>query len=118
MEQDRGSDKQQMTIRLSAEGRRLLVELARRQGISRTAVLELLIRQERGPEAREILDVYSDLQLETNAMLTLDRTKLLLEAQSMMREGDFTQAIASLRSVRTAWSSISARPRSVRTTSP
>lgn len=46
MEKEKSSRKQTTTIRLSPDGRRLLAELARRQGISRTAVLELLIRQE------------------------------------------------------------------------
>jgi hypothetical protein len=38
--------KRSISLRLSADGLRLLAELARRQGISRTAVLELLILQE------------------------------------------------------------------------
>lgn len=38
--------RQSLTVRLSDDGQRLLGELARKQGISRTAVLELLIRQD------------------------------------------------------------------------
>jgi hypothetical protein len=45
-EGDTTAAKQTMTIRLTGCGHRLLAELARRQGISRTAVLELLIRKE------------------------------------------------------------------------
>ena len=36
--------KQPFTIRLSAEGRRILAEVAQRRGISRTAVIEQAIR--------------------------------------------------------------------------
>jgi hypothetical protein len=37
--------KEPTSFRLSPDGRRLLGELARRLGVSRTAVLEVLIRQ-------------------------------------------------------------------------
>jgi predicted DNA-binding protein len=45
MEQVQKGDKRAMSIRLSAEGRRLLDALSARLGISRTAVLELIIRE-------------------------------------------------------------------------
>jgi hypothetical protein len=37
--------KEPVSFRLSPEGRRLLNELSRRLGVSRTSILELLIRQ-------------------------------------------------------------------------
>ena len=37
--------KQAVTIRLSGEAKRLLIELAQRLGISQTAVLELAVRR-------------------------------------------------------------------------
>lgn len=48
--------KQSMTIRLSAEARRLLEVMARRDGISRTAVIELAVRRfarQQGVEASD-----------------------------------------------------------------
>lgn len=41
----RKSDLKSASFRLSEEARRLLSELARRQSVSKTAVLELLIRK-------------------------------------------------------------------------
>jgi predicted transcriptional regulator len=43
-EQSKSDGKQAMSIRLSAEGRRLLAALSQQKGISRTAVIELAIR--------------------------------------------------------------------------
>lgn len=40
------NDAKSTTFRLSAEARRLLAELSDMQGISKTAVIELLIRRE------------------------------------------------------------------------
>lgn len=40
-----GSGKKPTTIRLSAEAQRLLVLLAERNGVSKTAVLEMAVRQ-------------------------------------------------------------------------
>ena len=47
-----GSDRRAVTFRLTAECRRLLVELANAKGISQAAVLELLLREEARREAK------------------------------------------------------------------
>lgn len=44
--------KQPMNIRISAEGRRILDEMAREKGISRTAVIELALRHYEEEERR------------------------------------------------------------------
>lgn len=41
-----GADKRPVSLRLSAEGRKLLQELARSLGLSRTGAIEFLIREE------------------------------------------------------------------------
>jgi hypothetical protein len=44
-------NKQKISFSLSAEARRLLAEIARKKGISQSAVLELLIRAKAGQGA-------------------------------------------------------------------
>jgi hypothetical protein len=46
------ADRKAVTFRLTAECRRLLVELARARGISQAAVLELMLREEARREAK------------------------------------------------------------------
>ena len=46
------AERKAITFRLTAECRRLLVELAQAKGVSQAAVLELLLREEARREAR------------------------------------------------------------------
>ena len=46
------AERKAVTVRLTAECRRLLAELARAKGISQAAVLELLLREEARREAK------------------------------------------------------------------